>query len=854
MVAWWLVPVWIAAGFGILLFVLYCAAPLAWKILARKLDATYWPEDHDPAADPGPDQEQAAVPAVVVEPTGEYAVTFGPGRACHHGNLLVHVDGQYYAARPSAPGVRALELAGSPSTRQATDALGACTRHECTWRLPRDGTDLPVQTAICAYPDRPFLRFEITFPEGLPRAATGAFRAPVFHFPHFNLAGPNRRIFTYRVQVFAPPMKHLDHAVTQGPVVFYDNALNSLVLGATDHFMVGVTGRHGDGATLPRARAAPPTAPPTAPAEPADPVVFSGIEGLVEELPAGFQFSSLLFVTRGINRAVVDWCGLLREIHGVPARDPLADPFVANLGYWTDNGAYYYYKTEPGMNYAETLLHAARGFRARDVPIRYVQLDSWWYQKVPKEAWTRAPKKWFARLVKGLAKGGTRVWEPVPEYFPEGVAAFQKELDLPLAAHARWFSPETPYREEYTFDVGRFAAHPLDPAFWDFLMRRTREHGFGHYEQDWILTMFNNVPRLKCDVAAADEFFTGMGTAAAEHDLTIQYCMAPPGAFLYALKVPAVTNARTGGDYWARAPKEFFFPDNTQANILAWGVGIWPSYDVFYSTKTSVFQRQFLYREKHPTITALLSALGGGLVCPGDRAGNLNRPLLLQTCTPAGELLKPDRPVTPNDCMFKPHRKPHVLDTWTRRAGGAWEWRYVVAVNLWPRRIRDYALAPAEIGVTETGVAYDYFARTLTPVAPDTILRLPRGRTKYRYLVLCPWLRPGVAFVGCPDKFVTAARNLFPAIRVADDRLHVEVTYPAGHDLALLFYAKDAPVEVHWNAAAANPDETASGKTRTAGTPDVPPVTWSHDASTGALAVHTRPTVRARDVLSLRWT
>jgi hypothetical protein len=43
----------------------------------------------------------------------------------------------------------------------------------------------------------------------------------------------------------------------------------------------------------------------------------------------------------------------------------------------TDNGAYYYYMTEPGVTYQDTLLDVLDTARANNIPYRSVQIDSW---------------------------------------------------------------------------------------------------------------------------------------------------------------------------------------------------------------------------------------------------------------------------------------------------------------------------------------------------------------------------------------------------------------------------------------------------------------------------------------------
>lgn len=46
------------------------------------------------------------------------------------------------------------------------------------------------------------------------------------------------------------------------------------------------------------------------------------------------------------------------------------------FGYWTDNGAAYYYRFDPKLGYAGTLKAVIKRYREGKIPVRYLQLDS----------------------------------------------------------------------------------------------------------------------------------------------------------------------------------------------------------------------------------------------------------------------------------------------------------------------------------------------------------------------------------------------------------------------------------------------------------------------------------------------
>lgn len=58
-----------------------------------------------------------------------------------------------------------------------------------------------------------------------------------------------------------------------------------------------------------------------------------------------------------------------------------SDVCRADAGYTTDNGAFYYYNTEPGKNYEATILDLKAYAVREKIPFRWVLYDSWFYEK-----------------------------------------------------------------------------------------------------------------------------------------------------------------------------------------------------------------------------------------------------------------------------------------------------------------------------------------------------------------------------------------------------------------------------------------------------------------------------------------
>lgn len=79
--------------------------------------------------------------------------------------------------------------------------------------------------------------------------------------------------------------------------------------------------------------------------------------------------------------------------------------------------AYYYYLTEEGKSYEETLVDVWAHAKEQRIPYRSLQLDSWWYHKGRDD--------------------GVTAWEARKEVFPHGLEYMRDTLKVPLIAHNR---------------------------------------------------------------------------------------------------------------------------------------------------------------------------------------------------------------------------------------------------------------------------------------------------------------------------------------------------------------------------------------------------------------------------------
>ena len=106
-----------------------------------------------------------------------------------------------------------------------------------------------------------------------------------------------------------------------------------------------------------------------------------GLMGSVESIPAAVSLDTVVVWGQTLRDAMNRWGEILRIYNGKNTSNK-HDDYVSNfLGYWMDNGAYYYYNPLPNQTYEETILEINDRLQKRSIPIKYVNYDSWFYEK-----------------------------------------------------------------------------------------------------------------------------------------------------------------------------------------------------------------------------------------------------------------------------------------------------------------------------------------------------------------------------------------------------------------------------------------------------------------------------------------
>ncbi|MEJ2279062.1 MAG: hypothetical protein P8Y70_15145 [Candidatus Lokiarchaeota archaeon] len=623
---------------------------------------------------------QSHTPTIEInKDSGIFEVTFGDKRKLIAGLVKVYTHSiQYSNEETLTKKVGPLKLKKYKEAK-SEDKLGKFNQFIFYFEFSSEM--IPLELIFKEYLNKNFIVFELRLPKGLKHTFRGDFNKLITSFPSFINKSPNKKIFTFRHAIFCPPSRKIK--ATSAPVLFYDNELNCFIVSPLDGFLNTIISEDKNGR------------------------ISCGIQGEIQSLPIDFTQKFVLYFGKGINKSMQGLGDILLQYNDVSTKSLYANICTSYLGYWTDNGAYYYYKTEKGLNYEETLVGIKNYFEKHDIPIKYYNFDSWWYQKYTNKIFTTIFRP-IVRLLGGGFYGNIIRWEADPDKFSTDLKTFYKErFNKPITAHSRRWDSRSPYTEQFEFVKYKNHAIPLKQPFWNWLMNHAKESGIEVYQQDWMKNQVDSIPYMRNIYDAKELWLSNMALAAKNNEVDIFYCMETPGMLLYTLKHENINISRCSGDYNHRWPLTYIYIDLTQTNILFNTIGINSHPDVFRSrSMEDVMFRPF--GERFPELKCLIQILGAGLVCPGDKKENVNWPLLSKTCRKDGLLLKPDRALTVNDLMFKIHRKYYISDTYTKKSDQTWH--YVLVTNIWPKRVKETFITPQELGFEDDWyVIYDFY-------------------------------------------------------------------------------------------------------------------------------------------------
>lgn len=561
-------------------------------------------------------------------------------------------------------------------------------------------TDAPRHAAIRTYVTSRSVLFTVNLPSGGPNS---------FSFPTLTSYPAGLHSIAFAGTFGFPTFTGSD---PESPWVSFDAAYHTAILSPAAHFMVANTG-------VSAGR------------------LSSGISPKIATLPAGFTQKTLLVVEDGIGHAFDTWGNLLTGVTGKVRPDNDADLTLSHLGYWTDAGSSYYYKTAPGLSYEDTLTGVKADFAHKGMALGYMQLDSWFYPKGAADSWDST-------------SGGIYEYRAATPPFTSSLATFQNSLGIPLVTHARWIDPASPYWQQFQMS-GQVS---IDPLYWAQVANYLAASGAVGFEQDWLFSKAATAYNL----TDGDAFLDNMANSLAPLHISLQYCSGSARHFLQSSKYDNLTTIRTSADCFNR-PRWWSF---LYASRLASAVGAWPFTDVLRSSETG---------------NLLLATLSAGPVGLGDRIGTLDGRNLRRAARRDGVIVKPDVPIAPIDSSFwndSNHAQAPMVAATYSDFGGLRAW-YVFAFAQGSNTQASFRLS--EVGVTGPVYLYDYFKGTGNLFQPGDQLNL--DATEYSYQIAAPAGPSGIAMLGDAGHFVSLGKKRIAAL-TDDGAVNITIVFAAG--------------------------------------------------------------------------
>ncbi|MGA3171889.1 MAG: RICIN domain-containing protein [Chthoniobacteraceae bacterium] len=669
-----------------------------------------------------------------------------------------------------------------------SDSVGAYEQISFSWL---DASSRQMSGAINLYTGQDTVIFSDTL-----LAASATAPSP---FPNFTTIPQGLSPFGYDdTQYFAPP--NFNVGSNRMPWVLFDSHANTVIFSPGSHFLPAQL--IGDGVTQ----------------------MASGFNSSMANAPAGFTQKTIMSLSAGINHTFNIWGLALTNIYGKvrPASD--ADTILRYFGYWTvdPTGAYYYAfntnATAPGESaYEATLQDVLVDFTQKGIPVHYLEMDSWWYDKSNVEYNGGNAGGYNSNDPQDQAWGlfgGELNWAGDPNLFPNGVAAFSQALGnaislsgsgpaIPFACHSRWVDTTagssgistfySEFGDTYSNDFSGVAG--ISTRFWDTLAAYAKANNIQHYKQDWQIDIINYSPAFASTVNVGDEFYGNMANAFAAQGVDIDYCMAPACAYLEGGEFSNVNYARVSGDGFSPG----MYHDFLYVSRLTSSVGIWPYSDIYLST-----QLQDL----------LLGDLSGGPVGTGDAIGTESASTLLLALRADGVIIKPNAPIMPTDAAFMAESTGAAvaLVASTTSTNGMTT-TYATAVP-GPNNASAFSLSMSDLGITSPAYFYNYFSQTATEVQPGGVLsgqQVDGGGVSF--YIIAPVGQSGIAFMGDLNKFVSNGRKRIASVTDQPGQLVANVLFaPTESQITLHGYCGVQPtVTVQSGSASALSYNSATG-------------------------------------------
>ncbi len=629
---------------------------------------------------------------------------------------------------------------------------------------------------------------------------------PNVAFPHFNIKDAKSDLHLLTLdneRTFFRPLFAFGNITRTGqygrnvPLVLMDNNYYTMVISPGNHYVVG-----------------------TVAVDDKNQTAACGIAPCVTAIPKGTVFKTLISYGKGVNATIDNWGNALVSLSDVCKIDKYGDASLKYLNYWTDAGAAYWYNTEQGKTYGETLLHLFSHHRKTGLPVGAYQLDSWWYHRDGE--YHGFIKRWLpkesvkCKNYNAPNKNDLTTTEAV--LFPEqGIEGLQKNAGKPFIAHFKHISPQSEYINgnensdppvrQFDFDIDKHAVpagYEQTKEFFKYVINQP-EWGLVCLEHDWLNhILFGN--RSMKTLKGAHEFFKGMNDAALESKAdnnvvphkTIQFCMATPHILMESVTLQAVTTLRTSADSnhkGCEGAERWWW--NTFAGRFATALGKYPFFDNRHSNNTGTG-----HLKSNSELEFILICMSCGILALGDFAGNENKELIFRCITDSGVVVKPDNPAVPLDrCFLASPYSENAKEALVNFAYNQYHFGrifYIQAINCNKEgRTVGYRFAIDEIEQrpAEEYVIYNYRTESTTVVKKNEIISGTLSDGDYAYMVISP-LISGMAVIGDVRKFVTASKALFDEIRYEGKKIYIKAHVDNSNLIAKCYMEDEGVVQV----------------------------------------------------------
>jgi hypothetical protein len=494
-----------------------------------------------------------------------------------------------------------------------------------------------------------------------------------------------------------------------------------------------------------------------------------GWQGDLDRIPVDTTATLGIFEDGSVAAAFARWRQVLVSHRGRPLPHRPADPVTTHLSYWTDNGAAYWYRREPGesppMSIVDSVVAKVDELDQLGLPVRSVELDSWFYPHEitrPVTAIETANEAAIEAADSSVATDGDELheipptgmlrWEPRDDVMPAGMAEVRRRLnERPLVLHSRHISDQSPYLDdgEWWTDYG---AHPVDPGFFERWFDDAKAWGATCIEQDWMLMIWFGIGQLRAEPGRALAWQVSLDRFAAARQQTLLWCMATPGDLLATVELDRICAVRTSDDYrYAHDPARlwrWFLTVNRLADTLDLPV----SKDCFLTASDPGPSGHD--GDPWVEVESLLAGLSTGVVGIGDRVGRTDPGIVRRLCRADGLLVGPDRALALADQSFfdqPDDPRPTWAETISTQPAGTW--RYVVALHL----TADDTPVTGRFELGQSMLVYDWRSG-VAEVADGIDVTLEHR--DWRLLVCCPIeQRDGLAsaVIGDPTRYATAS-------------------------------------------------------------------------------------------------